>query len=61
MVTSDGERTGENSGGGNIGSTFDVNEKGDAGRVDKNGGGVVDNARGLAWFEVVGEAPGEEI
>lgn len=51
---------GENSAGGYIGSTFDVSENGEPGRVATDGGGVVDLARGLGWFEVVGEAPGEE-
>lgn len=44
---SDGDRAGENSGGGNMGSTLEVNENGDPGRVDEYGGGVADNARGL--------------
>lgn len=39
---------GENSGGGKIGSTLEVNEKGDPGRVKAAGGGVFDSARGLA-------------
>ena len=55
-----GDLSGENSGGGYIGSTLDVNDNGEPGRVDREGGGVVDRARGVAWFEVVGDAPGEE-
>lgn len=60
-VGSVGDLVGENSGGGKIGSTLDVKENGEPGRVDEKGGGVADSARGLAWFETVGEAPGEEI
>lgn len=59
-VSGGGDLFGENSGGGYMGSTFDVSENGDPGRVETDGGGVVDLARGLAWFEVVGEAPGDE-
>lgn len=55
-----GERSGENSGGGYIGSIVDVNGTGDPGRVEKYGGGVVDVARGLGWLDAVGEAPGDE-
>ena len=51
---------GENSAGGYIGSTFDVKENGEPGRVTTEGGGVIDLARGLGWFEFVGETPGEE-
>ena len=43
-----------------MGSTLDVSENGDNGRVALWGGGVRERARGLAWFEVGGDAPGEE-
>ena len=46
--TSVGDVLGENSGDGKIGSTFDVSERGEPGRVDVEGGGVEDLARGLA-------------
>ena len=55
-----GDRVGEKSAGGYIGSTFDVSENGEPGRVAIEGGGVVDLARGLGWLEVVGETAGEE-
>ncbi len=57
---SGGDRVGENSGGGKMGSMFEV-WNGDTGRVAMDGGGVVDLARGLAWLEVVGETPGDEV
>ena len=43
-----------------MGSTFDVSENGDNGRVAMWGGGVLEIARGLAWLEAGGDAPGEE-
>ena len=43
-----------------MGSTLDVRSIGDPARGDAGGGGVVDMARGVAWFDAVGEAPGED-
>ena len=43
-----------------MGSTFDVSDNGDRGRAVALGGGVVERARGLAWLEAGGDAPGEE-
>ena len=57
---SDGDVDGEKSAGGYSGSTLEVSGSGEPGRKTEVGGGVADRARGLAWFEVVGEAPGEE-
>lgn len=57
---STGELLGEYSGCGKIGSILDVRPTGEPGRGDIDGGGVMDLARGLAWFELVGEAPGDE-
>ncbi len=37
-----------------------MSENGDKGRVALWGGGVVERARGLAWLEAGGDAPGEE-
>jgi hypothetical protein len=44
---------------GKIGSTLEVRGAGDEDLADI-GGGVADIARGLGWFEAVGDAPGEE-
>lgn len=44
-----------------MGSIFDVKDRGELGRGDVEGGGVMDLARGVAWLDVVGdEPPGEE-
>lgn len=52
---SGGERLGEYSAGGNIGSTRDVSGKGDPGRLVICGGGVMDIARGVGYDEEGGE------
>ena len=58
---SDGERVGEYSARGKMGSTFEVRDSGEEGRGDVCcSGGVVEPARGVAWLEEVGERPGEE-
>ena len=55
-----GDLLGENSAGGKIGSTFEVREKGEPGRVAVDGGGVVEPGRGVGWLEVVRDSPGED-
>lgn len=55
-----GDRVGENSGGGKMGSTLEVRDSGEWERGDNDGGGVAESALGLAWFEAGGEAPGDE-
>ena len=45
---------------GKIGSTLDVRDSGEPERGDKDGGGVAETARGLAWLDVGGEVNGDE-
>lgn len=37
-----------------------MKDRGEPGRKIEGGGGVADNALGVAWLEVVGEPPGED-
>ena len=59
-LLSSGERAGENSGAGKIGSTLDVSDNGEPERGDSDGGGVAESARGLAWLDGGGETSGDE-